>query len=149
MREQRTEVGQLWWQVNREIHERFRQAFRDVELPLMAMILLRQVHDEPGVTVSELARRMGTAKSHVSKLVDQLVSQGLLEKRTDPSDQRLIRLNITHSAIHRKGEMEDRAQTIWAEIVADLPDQAVAEVISGLQILQGALERSKGRMNQQ
>lgn len=144
MAESRGEVGQLWWQVNRELHERFRRAIRELGLPPVAMILLRQIHDEPGVTVSELARRVGTAKSHVSNLVDQLVAQGYLEKRTDPTDQRLLRVYMTNAAISLKAKMDERAKAMWAEILAEMPDEQLALVVAGLRTLLAALEQSKG-----
>jgi MarR family transcriptional regulator for hemolysin len=143
MAETRAEIGALWWEISRQMHERFRQSFREYAMQPMGMGILRQVAHEPGVTVSELARRLHTVKSHVSKLVDQLIQQGYLEKRPDPADQRLIRIYPTQASLDMKAALESRARAIWAEVLADLPQAQVDEVVRGLQILRAALERSQ------
>ena len=140
--EERRRIGELWRDVNKQIHDRFRHAFRQIDIPPTALILLRNLEKEPGLTVSELARRSGTVKSHVSKLVDQLVAQGFLEKQTDPSDQRLLRVFITETTRKAKAEMEARAHSLWAELMDQVSPAEMAQVEDGLRILLQALERS-------
>lgn len=113
----------------------------------MALILLRQIHEEPGVTISELARRSRTVKSHVSKLIDQLLQQGFLEKRSDPADQRIFRIYITQAAIDHKKAMEARIQVHWSQVLSDLPEAELEQVTQGLRILLDALGRSRGSTN--
>ena len=149
MSDPRAEIGKLWHQMSRELHDRFKQSFRDTDLPLMALILLRQIHEEPGVTISELARRSGTAKSHVSKMIDQLVQQGFLERRTDPADQRVLRVYMTQTAVNHKAAMEAKVQVLWTEVLAGLPQPDVEKVAAGLRILVGALDRSRESTNQE
>ncbi|MEM1023422.1 MAG: MarR family transcriptional regulator [Myxococcota bacterium] len=45
-----------------------------------------------GTRPSELAKRMGISKQAVGQLVEDLVSQGMLEKRSDPGDGRAYRV---------------------------------------------------------
>jgi len=137
------EIGELWRSINRGIHEHFRQAFRGCDLPPGAWILLRHIEQQPGVTINELARRSGTVKSHVSKMMEQLVRQGYVEKRTDPADQRLVRVYATRSAAEAMAEMNGRANEAWAAVVAEIPKGQLAEVVRGLKILLEALEKSQ------
>lgn len=138
----RRAIGDLWREVNKQIHERFRHAFKPFDFPPSALILLRNLEKEPGLTVSELARRSGTVKSHVSKLVDQLVAQGFLEKQNDPADQRLIRVYITETTRKAKAEMEALAHSLWGEVMDQISPDELTQVSSGLRILLNALERS-------
>lgn len=142
MPEPRAEIGELWRQIHKEMHDHFRQAFRGNDIPFAAMMILRHVHMNPGVTVSELARRSGNVKSHISKMIEQLERQGFVEKRQDPSDQRLIRIYPTQTATDLRAAMEERAQALWAEIMEEVPDAQVGEVAHGLRILLAALEMS-------
>lgn len=148
MSDQRT-VGELWWRVNRELHERFRHTFKDLDIPPMTLMMMRQIELEPGVTVSELARRSSTVKSHVSKTVDQLAVQGLVEKRPDPQDQRLLRVYPTPAATAFKKQIEARAMAHWAEITADIPEADLAEVERGLRILLGALAKASSKVEKE
>lgn len=143
MPDMRHEIGELWHKVNREVHEHIRHAFRGSELPPVTLILLRYIRKEPGITVGELARKSDMVKSHVSNMVEQLVRQGLVEKRTDPSDQRLLRLFVTQAAVDFTAAMEARSRKAWASVMEALSEEELADVLRGLIILVKALERSK------
>lgn len=147
MPEPRSVIGDLWRQVNRGMHERIRHTFRTIDLPPMSFPILMQIKHSPGITVSELARRSGTVKSHVSKMMEQLVQQGYLEKRPDPDDQRLVRIYPTQAAANSFVEMEERVQAFWSDVVATLPDEEVDKVVDGLRILLTALQRSRAPVN--
>lgn len=98
------------------------------------------------MTIGELARRSGTVKSHVSKMMEQLVRQGYVEKRTDPADQRLVRVYVTRSAA--VAEMETRAREAWSGVVDEIPEAQLEQVVRGLRILLAALEQANGKANQ-
>jgi len=148
MPDPRTEIGELWRSVNREMHERFRQAFQGCDLPFGTLILLRVIKGEPGITVGELARRSGMVKSQVSKLVEQLVQQGHVQKQADPSDQRLVRITPVATATGSLAEMEARARAAWAAVVDEVPDAQLADVARGLQILLTALAKAQEKGGQ-
>ena len=44
--------------------------------------------DRGGLRQKELVRRMGVSKQAVQQLVDELVGEGIVERRPDPADQR-------------------------------------------------------------
>ncbi|HLN64595.1 MAG TPA: MarR family winged helix-turn-helix transcriptional regulator [Symbiobacteriaceae bacterium] len=143
MVETRHELSVLWRSVNREIGDRFRQAFRHSDMHPGMLMVLKQIQHEPGVTLNELARRSGVAKSHVSKMVDQAVKQELVEKRPDPADQRLVRLFVTQSGLETMAPIEARAKAVWAAVTDAIPEGQAADVHRGLQILLDALERTR------
>lgn len=147
MPELRGEIGQLWYSVNREVHDRLRQAFRESDIPIMGLILLRTIDHCPGVTVGELARRSGTVKSHVSKTVERLARQGYVDRRPDPDDQRLVRLFLTKASADIMGDMEARAKVVWSGITAGMEPEQLAEVTRGLRILLQALESTKEKVD--
>ncbi len=137
----RTEISELWHQVNRRMHGLLHEAFRESDLPAPFFVLLREIAREPGITVSELARRVDLVKSHVSRTVDHLVQRGYVRKQSDPEDQRLARLYIlpeAHARLHRTGEA---VRAAWDAVVAGVPDEELATVERGLRILLDTLER--------
>lgn len=140
MPRQITDIGQLWQRVSRQMHERLRSAFRDSCLPPMALGLLLKIERHPGVTVSDLARQAGAAKSHISRTTDQLVKQGYLEKRPDAVDQRLIRLHLTETATEVMTDLAARTKGMWTDLLRELTEDERATVSSALEILASALE---------
>ncbi len=139
----RVELGLLWRQVNREMHERMKEVFRDFDFSPMTHTLLHQIHKEPGVTVNQLARLSRTVKSNVSKLVDQLVAKDLVEKRADPSDQRLVRLYLTPKAEAQRDEVESRMQSAWLAVLNNIADDELEVAVGGLRAMRSALQRAR------
>lgn len=50
------------------------------------------------MTMTELARSLHAPKQRVTKLVDQLVERGFVERIDDPADRRITRLRVTDAA---------------------------------------------------
>jgi DNA-binding MarR family transcriptional regulator len=139
MTDPRVELGELWRELNRTIHERFRHHFRGMDLHPGTMFLLRHLASEPGLTVSELARRAGVVKSGVSKVIDQVSQKGMVEKCPDPADQRLLRLFLTEQGRATLADLEAKGRAVWLEMVEQIPDAHLADVAKGLRILQAAV----------
>lgn len=138
-----TEVAQLWRHVNREMRELIRSTVKHDDLPPLTFPVLFHIRKEPGITVSELARKIGAAKSHISTLTDGLVRDGYIEKQSDPSDQRLIRMYLTAAAVTLLKEHEERAQAMWAMVLEELPERDLEDLARFLRNLLGAFERAR------
>lgn len=82
----------------------FRRAARRVGRPSFGPLtgsqveVLRLVRAQPGISVSDAAAALQLAGNTVSTLVGQLVDAGLLVRRPDPADRRVVRLALTTSA---------------------------------------------------
>jgi MarR family transcriptional regulator, organic hydroperoxide resistance regulator len=60
---------------------------------------LWELHQAPGMRVSELAQALAVHQSTASNLVDKLQERGLIERDRSTDDQRVVRLHLT-----RQGE---------------------------------------------
>ena len=104
--------------------------------------MLWMTSQKPGRTVSELARRFMMAKSNISETVDRLCREGLLEKKADEADQRLVRLHVTEDG-------QKMLQAAWAlhleaaqAALAALSDEQLAGVAQSLEVLSEALNKN-------
>ncbi|MBO2521925.1 MAG: hypothetical protein CW345_09035 [Firmicutes bacterium] len=140
------EIAVLWRHVNREMRALMLRAGKEYELPPFSFMLLRHIKEEPGVTLSELARRVGAAKSHISTTVEHLVKEGYVEKRSDPSDQRVVRLHVTEAARSFFASLGDRARGVWAVVLEEY-DGPSEEVARFLQALLEAVGRACARFD--
>src|SRR5690606_39702393 len=107
---------------------------------------LRQISAGPGVTLSELARRVGAYKSLITTTVEHLVKEGYVEKRSDPSDQRVVRLHVTEAARSFLASLGDRARGVWAVALEEY-DGPSEEVVRFLQALLEAGGRACARFD--
>jgi len=64
-------------------------------LSLAWLVALRVVHAGPGSRVQDLADDLDISPGGASKLVDRLVTAGLVDRATDDSDRRVSRLRLT------------------------------------------------------
>jgi DNA-binding MarR family transcriptional regulator len=106
--------------------------------------LARVVRRNPGISVAGAAESMSLAPNTVSTLVRDLVAAGLLHRRTDPSDRRVGRLELTPTWKRKIDAWRDRRVTVVAEALRRLPtaDRSLLEgALPALARLAGELEQ--------
>jgi DNA-binding MarR family transcriptional regulator len=135
------EVAELLREVSRELREHLArqgeaQGFARFSRRLP---IIREVLHNPGITVNELARRTHMAKSQVSMLVTALESEGLVSKRPDAQDQRLVRLFPTDEGTARAERWRAAYRAMLANTVRTLSDDESEHLLDGLRALQRAL----------
>ncbi|MCG0239146.1 MAG: MarR family transcriptional regulator [Firmicutes bacterium] len=135
----------LLQEVARGLHEEVREVVQGSGLPYSSLVIARAMKEHPEITLSDLARRTGLAKSHVSRTIDELVRRGYVEKRPDPRDQRRVRLTLTEGAHGHFRALREAVRRRLAEVVATVPEEQLGALVTGLQILQSALERARSR----
>lgn len=86
--------------------------------------VLQWVQREPGLTVSELSRRMGLSKGHVSGVVDRLVQGGLMRRDADSQDHRQVRLALTEGGAGYCSGLVEQYRRMMEDLVAGLGHEA-------------------------
>ena len=141
------EIVDLLRDVNRALHERLTEHARESGVrhffPLLP--LLHVVIDDPGVTVNELARRLGMAKSQMSTLVARLERESLLRKEDDPDDRRLKRIHATPEAKRLTRRWKRQYRSALTETVRSLSPNHARELVAGLRALRAALASAAER----
>ena len=101
-----------------------RKAARPVELSVLTgaqLELVRLLRREPGVSIADAAARLRVAPNTVSTLVGQLADAGVLERRVDEADRRVVRLTLTPGVRRRVDAWRDRRSDALGEAMARLP----------------------------
>ncbi|HUA72718.1 MAG TPA: MarR family winged helix-turn-helix transcriptional regulator [Solirubrobacteraceae bacterium] len=87
-------------------------------LPASELEIMRLLVRRPGLSVNETAAELRLAPANVSTALRALEARGLLERRRDPADGRVVRLHPTTAALeHRRGQ--ERA---WGNALAHALD---------------------------
>jgi DNA-binding MarR family transcriptional regulator len=100
-----------------------RQIARPVELSVLTgaqLELVRLLRREPGVSIADAAARLRVAPNTVSTLVGQLADAGVLERRVDESDRRVVRLMLNPGVRRRVDAWRDRRVDTLAEALSRL-----------------------------
>ena len=87
--------------------------FRNWIAVARACDILANVYRYPGISQQDLADKLLVGRSNLSMLIPQLEQRGLIERRTDDDDRRVLRLTLT-----AKGEtLTEDALAIQTEVI--------------------------------
>lgn len=106
---------------------------RDV-VPLTGteIAVIREVHRNPHVTPSQLAEATGLQRSNISTAVRTLEAGGLVVREIVPGNAR----SVTLVATERAAESVARINAYWAERLAQVPAEPLADAVAALDSLQ-------------
>ena len=93
-------------QANREATSEMRRMMSAEGLPVEFWRVLEVLADERGRSMSELAAEMGMQLPATSKLVDRMSEAALVQRSTDPADQRRVILHISDFGLQKVAALE-------------------------------------------
>ncbi|WP_315720705.1 MULTISPECIES: MarR family transcriptional regulator [unclassified Bradyrhizobium] len=103
-------------------------------------VVLFRLRAQEGLSQVDLAEVLELQPISLVRLLDRLVEQGLLERRHDPRDRRANRVYLTAAGRQLVDELDELRDAIAADVLHDIPDDAVA---ASLATLRGLKERIK------
>lgn len=98
------------------------------------LFVLRELAEEPGISIRRLSERTMTDPSSVSVLVARLVERGLMARSFDTADRRKSVLDLTKKGSQLLARAPEPYQSRVIEVLRSLPP-------AELGVLQGALGR--------
>lgn len=112
-----------------------RQVGRPLGLRRHEYVLLRIVHEQPGITSAELAHDIGVSRPCVTKVVDELQRRGLVTRTTAPRDRRAQCLEPSTGG----SELAERATALVRDVERNLLAGWTSEELQRLFDLLGKL----------
>jgi MarR family transcriptional regulator, transcriptional regulator for hemolysin len=101
-------------------------------------VLFRLQRNE-GLKQSELADLLEVQPITLTRLIDRLCDNGLIERRSDPNDRRAKRLFLTPAAKPVLAKVTAAAETMMANVLAGLDPPAREAMRASLTIMKGNL----------
>jgi DNA-binding MarR family transcriptional regulator len=98
--------------------------------------MLRVIEDQPGITVAELASRLGRQFSNVSAQLRELVALNLVTRTRDVADKRFVTLNPTDESLRIKTLLEAAWAGALAAATAKLSPFEQSQIQASLPALQ-------------
>ncbi len=93
---------------------------------------LGRLEREEGLSQNEMAETLELAPIAMVRIVDQLESEGLVERRADPSDRRCNLLYITEAGRNRLASLESFKTRIAAELFDGIGESDIRQMLSTL-----------------
>ncbi|MDX2529788.1 MarR family winged helix-turn-helix transcriptional regulator [Streptomyces europaeiscabiei] len=104
------------------------QRLRPLGLAAAHYTLLISVHDEPGLTGAELARRLNVTPQAIASLVARLESRGQLERREHPRHRHIQELHLTDAGREALRAADKVIADIERQITGDLGPEDSAQM---------------------
>ena len=106
---------------------------------------LWELHQRPNQRVSDLAARLSVRQSSVSNLVEHLSREGLLVRRHDDPDRRVVRLALTRAGRRLLVEAPHPARGILPDALEQLSNEELLQLHEALsRLMQRLAARSPG-----
>ena len=101
---------------------------------------LISIHFQRGSTCATLARDLAHDKGAMTRIIDGLEQRGLVERRRDDADRRVVNLSLTPAGTAMTMRGRELAIGCWNELLADWPEDDVASLIAQLSRLHATME---------
>jgi len=121
-------VGRQIVFTGRSIQEAFSAALAEVGGSLATWVVLSALSDVGIVSQAVLASHVHLEGATITHHVDRLESAGLVQRRLDPQDRRIRRLELTPAGEELHGRMLTAAQAFERKVTAGLAERDVTTV---------------------
>jgi DNA-binding MarR family transcriptional regulator len=94
------------------------------------------------LTMNELSTKMNLDTSTMTRVIANLVRDGLVRRVRDDSDRRYVVVELTDKGKSFTGEIKTSIENYYCDIITALPPGQVEQVLSSAQSLLAAFERA-------
>lgn len=127
-------------QIFNAVKTHFRQVESKAGLGGAQVWALGLIREQPGIGVSELARRMDVHQSTASNLVRTLVDKGLIEASKDEADRRTVQLSTLPAGVRALRATPGPFEGVLPEALRSLDPELLERLHADLAVLIGVLK---------
>ena len=104
--------------------------------------VLVRIERTEGLKQSELAELLDLQPISLTRLLDRLADNGLIERRADPNDRRANRLYLTPAAKPLLGRLSELGADMMETVLDGLDDRSIERMLKQLVALKDNLRRA-------
>ena len=83
---------------------------------------LLTVPDDESISMNDLSLRMKLASSTMTRMIDQLVQKGMVDRQPDAEDRRVVRVCLTRRGAQAKMQLQEKLQGFFTRVLQDIPE---------------------------
>lgn len=95
--------------------------------------VLGAVYSKDNCTMSELAQDRFVVPSAATRMAEELVKKGLLERTSDPGDRRIVRLRITPQGRDALDRVHQEAADVLSTLLGRMTEEEQVALLKGLE----------------
>jgi MarR family transcriptional regulator for hemolysin len=109
-------IGRLLFLAHRSVHDELDRRLHEHGASLWNWVLLREAAQADGANQRQLAALMRIEPPTLVRHLDKLAEEGLVERRPDPDDRRVVRVMVTPAGEQRLAELHDVVHEVDDEL---------------------------------
>ncbi|MBZ4654949.1 MAG: MarR family transcriptional regulator [Peptococcaceae bacterium] len=94
------------------------------------------------ISLNELAELLNVDNSTMSRTVNNLVSNELIERVINPEDRRYVKITLTEKGEQMFKEIEENMGSYFKHILEAIPEDKHQQVVESLRLLMGAFKKA-------
>lgn len=95
------------------------------------------------ISLTELAALLNLDNSTMSRAINNLVEQALVQRNEDPADRRYVKIKLTGKGAEFYIQMEEMINQYYRTILLSIPEEKRDQVTESLSLLLKALQENK------
>ncbi len=135
------EIFTLFKDIDKTLNDNLRYEFKDTALTVPQMNLMRILHENKRMKMSELSEAMGLAINTVSGIVDRLEKQNFIERVRSEKDKRVVYIVLADETEVIAKEMHGKVYDYLESIVSKAEEDEIEDILKGLNTLKKLLNR--------
>ncbi len=141
-------------QVIREFRDKIRQMQRSLGwlskndaaccgITLAQCHALLEIGGSGGITMIDLASALNLDTSTISRTIDNMVRDGLVERKANPDDRRYVDISLTDAGQKIFDDINSTFDQFYTDIFHSIPAEKHRQVIESINLLADALSQTK------
>ena len=111
--------------------------------------LIVEIGRRPAISVKELAERLHTDKSSISRSVEELVQKGFVERKPSKEDRRFVTLNLLPKGQERFEKIEKDMYVKFKAVLEQIPEEKREQVMEALKLYNEACTKVEEKKHEQ
>jgi DNA-binding MarR family transcriptional regulator len=117
----------------------------EAELTEAQSTLLAGMPETGEITTGELCTKVGYSPSRGGRVIEELVTRGLIHRRQDAGDRRVSQVSLSPGGRHLQDRLTTLLQACERDVLSELDPAQLDTVQTGLALLDAALSRVLAR----
>lgn len=135
-----SDIAELTFQLLASCQEKEERFAEQLKIHVSEFRCLRAFRGERTLPVKVLVERINLSGSRLTRILGTLEKRGYLHREIDQKDRRGITVILSKKGIELSDKLEERYLQIHEEILAGIPKDVHAPLISGLQNMLASLQ---------
>jgi MarR family transcriptional regulator for hemolysin len=140
-----TTIGRLLFLAHRSVHDELDRRLSEHGASLWNWVLLKEAANAEGASQRQLAQHMRIEPPTLVRHLDKLAEQGLVERRPDPDDRRVVRVVVTAAGRERLAELHAIVHELDDELRGILTKRDVEVLSRALPRVHAYFEQNKDK----